>query len=62
MLGMAKRSARTATLRPSFLPISRRHLRIRKVLTTLKVWASEVRQRKEKIKMIKSRMFHMPLK
>jgi len=62
MLGMAKRRARTATLSPSFLPINLRHLRILKVLTTLKVSASEVRHRKEKIKMIKSRMFHMPLR
>jgi len=37
MLGIAKSKALTAIFKPSFLPIRRRHLRILKVFTTLKL-------------------------
>jgi hypothetical protein len=59
---MAKSRALTATLRPSFRPISLRHLNILNVLITLKVSAKEVKHKYEKIKMMKSKMFHIPLR
>jgi hypothetical protein len=45
MFGIANKRPLTATLRPSFFPISLRDLRILKVLTTLKLSAQWVRQR-----------------
>ena len=61
-LGMAKKRALTATLRPSFLLISRRDLRILRLFTTLNLSSRGVRHRYENIRIMKSRMFHRFLK